>query len=668
MFYADHLLSQSVHRYEKLACSKDHYSTIFFSKSMQNKSFKKVRCSILIGMMLLALTNCKEQVNTDRTWSVYKADENSSNYSPLNQITTANVSQLQPAWTFTMHDKPAGSQPGKSQCNPIIVDGVMYATSANQWAYAVNAETGKQIWSFDPLNGKEGGEVNRGLTYWENGNDKRILMTANNFLFALDAKAGRKIQSFGENGKVDLKIGLRDAGKDFLVSSTSPGIIYKNLIIMGCRVPDVYGAQPGYIRAYDCKTGKLVWTFHTVPLPGEPGYETWPPDAYKVVGGVNNWAGMSIDSRRGMVFLALGSPSYDFYGKDRKGSNLYGNCVLALDAATGKHIWHYQTVHHDLWDYDLPAPPALVTIQLEGKQIDAVAQITKQGFVFVFNRENGESLFPIEERKVPASHLLGEEASPTQPFPVKPKPFARQWITEADLTNYSDSDHQFLVKQFRSLRYEGLYTPPDLKGTLQLPGTRGGGEWGGAAFDPATNMFYIKSNDAPDIQTIVRGTMQAATEQAATSQLETVDRYARPDQFVNSTGYKTWKDPSGNPAITPPWGTLHALNLSTGDYEWQIPLGNDSSRQVKGASETGQEGKAGPIVTAGGVLFISGTDDKKLRAFDKSTGKLLWQTTLPAANNATACTYQVKGKQYVALSVGGTSENPSGFIMAFALL
>jgi quinoprotein glucose dehydrogenase len=548
------------------------------------------------------------------------------------------------------------------------VDGVLYVTSANQWEYAVDAGTGKQVWAFDPLDGKQGGEVNRGLTYWENGEDKRILTSANNFLFALNAKTGKPVSTFGENGKIDLRIGLRDAGKDFYVSSTSPGIIYKNLIIMGCRVPDTYGAQPGFIRAYDCTTGKLVWTFHTVPYPGEPGYETWSPDAYKVVGGVNNWAGMSIDSKRGLVFLGLGSPSYDFYGKDRKGANLYGNCVLALEAATGKHVWHFQTVHHDMWDYDIPAPPTLVTITHNGKKIDAVAQITKQGFVFVFNRETGESLFPIEERKVPASNLPGEEASPTQPFPLKPKPFARQWITEADLTNYSLADHDSLVKKFRSMRYEGLFTPPDLKGTLMLPGTRGGGEWGGAAFDPATNLFYIKSNDAPDLITIVTGTNKASTEHTtATSQLETVERHARPDQFVNSTGYRTWKDPSGNPAITPPWGTLSALNLATGEYEWQIPLGNDSLRQQKGGPETGQEGKAGPVVTAGGVIFISGTDDNKLRALDKATGKPLWQTTLPALSNATACTYQVSGKQYVALSVGGTTENPSGFIMAFAL-
>lgn len=638
--------------------------------NMQNKRPNKVAISLSLLTTLFFCNNNYAQSTADRTWSVYKADEGSTNYSPLTQITPANVNQLQAVWTFALQDKKAGAQPGKSECNPIIVDGVLYASSANQGAYAVNAATGKLIWSFDPLNDKEGMEVNRGLTYWENGNDKRILMSADNNLFALDARTGKLIPGFGNGGKVNLKVGLRDVNKEFYVSLTSPGAIYKNLIIIGCRVPDTYGSQPGFIRAYDCRTGRLAWTFHTVPYPGEPGYETWSPDAYKKVGGVNDWAGLSVDSKRGIVFLALGSPSYDFYGGDRKGDNLYGNCVLALNAATGKHIWHFQTVHHDMWDYDLPAPPALITITKDGKQTDAVAQITKQGFVFVFNRETGAPLFPIEERKVPQSHMPGEVSSPTQPFPVKPKPFARQLITEADLSNYSPADHDSLVKKFRSMRYEGLFSPPDLKGTVEIPGTRGGGEWGGAAFDPAANLFYIKSNDAPDLITIKRGSKNASEEEAqrnAASQFAADDKGAKPNEFVNSTGYKTWKDPSGNPAITPPWGTLSAINMATGDYAWQLPVGNDSTRQTKGAPETGQEGKAGPIVTAGGVIFISGTDDKKLRAFDKSSGKLLWQTVLPAIANATACTYMANGKQYVAISVGGTKENPSGFIMAFAL-
>ena len=639
---------------------------------MKNKRSFKIRIAPLLIITLFICNRSHAQSVADRTWSVYKGDEGSTNYSPLSQITPANVSRLQPAWTFTLNDKKAGAQPGKSECNPIIVDGVLYATSANQGAYAINAATGKLIWSFDPLNGKNGTEVNRGLTFWESGKDKRILTSADDNLIALDARTGKLIPGFGNGGKVNLKAGLRDDEKsiDFYVSLTSPGGVYKNLIIIGCRVPDTYGSQPGFIRAYDCRTGKLVWTFHTVPYPGEPGYETWSPDAYKKVGGVNDWAGLSIDSKRGMVFVALGSAAYDFWGADRKGANLYANCVVALNAATGKHIWHFQTVHHDLWDYDLPAPPALVTITKNGKKMDAVAQITKQGFVFVFNRETGTPIFPIEERKVPASHMPGEAASPTQPFPVKPKPFARQLITEADLSNYSPLDHDLLIKQFRSMRYEGLYSPPDLKGTIEMPGTRGGGEWGGAAFDPATNLFYIKSTEAPDLITMKTGSNMASEAQAqenANNQFAVDNRGANANQYINTTGYKTWKDPSGNPAITPPWGTLSAINLATGDYVWQLPLGNDSTRQAKGAPETGQESKGGPIVTAGGVIFISGTDDKKLRAFDKASGKLLWQTTLPALSNATACSYRVNGKDYIALSIAGTSENPSGAIMAFAL-
>ena len=628
------------------------------------------RCALTASLFISVYGHA--QTNMNRTWSVYKSDEGSTNYSPLTQITAANVSTLQPAWTFTLHDKPDSAKPAKSECNPIIIDGIMYASSANQNVYAVDAATGKQVWTFDPLNGKEGSEVNRGLTYWEDGSDRRILMSADNHLIALDAHTGKLISGFGIGGRVDLKDGLRDSktNKEFYISLTSPGAVYKNLIILGCRVPDTYGSQPGYIRAYDCRTGKLVWTFHTVPNPGEPGYETWSPDAYKIVGGVNDWAGLSVDSKRGMVFLALGSPSYDFWGGERKGTNLYGNCVLALNAATGKHIWHFQTVHHDMWDYDLPAPPALITITKDGKQTDAVAQITKQGFVFVFNRQTGEPLFPIEERKVPQSNLPGEVSSPTQPFPTKPKPFARQMVTEADLTSYSQADHDSLVKKFRSMRYEGLYTPPDLKGTLQLPGTRGGGEWGGAAYDPATNLFYVKSTEAPDLITIKRGADSASVAQAqenASNQFAVDGKGAKSNEYINTTGYKTWKDPSGNPAITPPWGTLSAIDMATGEYAWQFPLGNDSTRQAGGAPETGQESKAGPIVTSGGVIFIGGTEDKKLRAYDKATGKLLWQTTLPAANNATACTYQTNGKQYVALSVGGTKQNPSGCIMAFAL-
>lgn len=473
------------------------------------RQFQKYGKNIVIFpaiAVFAGLVAYQNREGNDRSWGIYKADAESTSYSPLDQIDISNVGQLRPAWTHTYSDMKEGSRPGSSECNPIIVDGVMYTTSAKHRAYAIDAETGEQIWSFDPFDGAEGGGVSRGVTYWEEGEDKRILFTGGDNLFALDARTGKPVASFGQNGRVSMNVGLRDDPATISVIPTSPGIVYKNLLIMGAEVSELYGAQPGYIRAYNCKTGKLEWTFHTIPLPGEPGYETWPPDAYKYAGGVNDWAGMSLDLRRGIVFLALGSPSYDFYGADRKGNNLYGNSVVALDAATGKHIWHYQIVHHDLWDYDLPAPPNLVTVRRDGREIDAVAQVTKHGFVFVFNRETGEPLFPIEERKVPASNIPGEHASPTQPFPLKPKPFARQWMTEADLTRYSEAGHDSIVKKFRSMRYEGLFTPPDLKGTLMLPGTRGGAEWGGAAYDPASTVLFVKSNDSPEIQSMKKST------------------------------------------------------------------------------------------------------------------------------------------------------------------
>ncbi|MBX2952248.1 MAG: PQQ-binding-like beta-propeller repeat protein [Leadbetterella sp.] len=707
----------------------------------------------ILMMLLLAglIAGCKsntDSVNLDRTWSFYKGDETSSSYSPLEEINVSNVSGLKNAWTFQMSDLPQGEQPVSSQSNPIIVDGVMYANSGKQTVYAIDAATGKEIWSCKTLDEGVPSAASRGVTYWESKGDKRILYSSGNYLMAIDAKTGKIIPSFGTNGRVNLNEGMRDDPEKISVTLSSPGRIYKDLIIIGARTPDSYGAPPGYIRAYNCKTGKLEWTFHTIPHPGEPGYETWPPDAYKYAGGVNCWAGLSIDTKRGMVFLALGSPSYDYYATDRKGENLFGNCVLALDAATGQYKWHFQTVHHDLWDYDLPAPPNLVTFTKDGKQVDAVAQVTKQGFVFILDRDTGKPVYPVEERKVPASHIPGEEVWPTQPFPVKPKAFVKQFMTEEDLNHYSDEDHKAILQQFRSVRYEGLFTPPDLKGTLSLPATRGGANWGGAAYDPGTAHLYIRGNNLPEIITIVdldkhfaardnsvfetgrvaymrhcsachgaekkgipptfpslvnlknktsekealekirmgggsmpgyKGVLTPAEEQAIIAFLydkkgdqagpvaEVKTGETNAIRYGNITGYKTWAGPSGNPAMKGPWGTLNALNLSTGEYEWQIPLGNDEKLQEKGGPITGLLGRSGPMVTAGGLVFISGAEDKKLWAFDKTTGKMVWETELPAANNANVCSYYLNGKQYIALSVGGTKENPSGSIMAFSL-
>jgi quinoprotein glucose dehydrogenase len=721
----------------------------------------KIHSVLFFGPVLLLLIGCHNQ---ERHWSVYKADAGSSSYSVLSEINKENVHQLKLAWSFNPEDAAEGSRFAGSQCNPIIIDGVMYVASARHRIYAVDATNGKQIWSFDPFNGGPGGGSFRGVTYWENGNDKRILFTGGDVLFALNAETGKPIPEFGTNGKVSMNVGIRDDPQKISIKPTSPGIIFKNLLIIGNEVSELYGAQPGYVRAYDVRTGKLVWTFHTVPKPGELGYDTWPKDAWKYAGGANCWGGLSVDEERGMVFFGTGSPSYDFYGYDRIGENLFGNCVVALDASTGKHIWHFQTIHHDLWDYDLPAPPNLVTVVKDGKKIDAVAQTSKVGFLYVLNRETGASLFPIEERPVPPSDVPGEEAWPTQPFPLKPKPYSHQFMTVDDLSGFSATSHDSLIRMFRSSRYEGLFTPPSTKGSWILPGTIGGSEWGGAAYDPSTNIIYVKSSESPEIDLLQK--IEPATESTTfsvyddgkriytaycanchkadrtgdeplypslvdlkkrMSEAETLikikqgsgkmpsfaamisghedgiinylfnktDRSVLQRQrdlseirnnrssnievkkdkktadtasiYLNVTAYAEIKDPEGHPAIKPPWGTLSAINLNTGEYEWTIPVGNFPELQKKGEAITGAAGSPGPIVTAGGLVFLGGTRDRIFQAFDKTTGKLLWEITLPGFASSTPCTYRSHGKQYVAVSVAGNKESPAGTIMAFAL-
>ncbi|HLZ90059.1 MAG TPA: PQQ-binding-like beta-propeller repeat protein, partial [Puia sp.] len=641
----------------------------------------------------------------------------------------------------------------------------VYATSARHRVYAISAMTGQLRWSFDPFDGAEGGGVSRGVTFWQDGADRRILFTGGDNLFALDANTGKPIPSFGNNGRVSMNIGIRDDPNTISIKPTSPGIVYHDLLIIGNEVSELYGAQPGYVRAYAIRTGKLVWTFHTLPHPGEPGYETWPPDAWKYAGGANDWAGMSLDERTGTVFLALGSPSYDFYGADRKGQNLYGNCIVALDAATGKHRWHFQTIHHDLWDYDLPAPPNLVTVTKNGKPIDAVAQTSKVGFLYILDRETGTPLYPIEEHSVPASDVPGEEAWPTQPFPQKPAPYARQSMTKDDLADFSPAAHDSLVNSFRSLRYEGLFTPPSTRGSLNLPGTIGGSEWGGAAYDPATATLYFKSNNSPEIDLLKKiapetgttttttpwhtgravymtyctgchkedrsgdeplypsliglekrrtrqqvidkirqgggkmppfaATIKGKEEALATYLLSANDRKlihqesdlmeirhnrsslaeTNPQKLITDTAsaylnvlaYAPFRGSGNYPAIKPPWGELNAVNLNTGDYLWKIPVGNDSILAQKNGRPTGLTGSPGPIVTAGGLVFIAGGKDRKLRAFDKDNGKLLWETTLPGMGSSTPCTYLCNGKQYIVLSVAGDPQHPAGTLMAFAL-
>ncbi len=676
----------------------------------------------LLGSLLLIAWFNHDGPDPATEWTEYLGGPDRNHYSKLTQITPENVKNLQVAWSYAAPDT------GQMQVNPIIIDGVMYGVTSALRAFALEAATGKERWRFNnPL--KNAGGVSRGVAYWSDQDDKRILYTIGSFLYALDARTGKIIDSFGEAGRVDLHTGLPASANGKFVGSHTPGAIFGDLIIMPTRLSEGADAAPGDIRAFNVRTGKLAWSFHTIPYPGEMGYETWPKDAYqnKAVGGANSWAGMSIDRKRGILYVPTGSAAFDFYGGNRKGQNLFANCLLALDARTGKHIWHYQLVHHDLWDRDLPAPPNLMTIRQNNKLVDVVAQTTKNGYVFVFNRVTGKPIFPINEMPVSQAKLIGEATWATQPIPAKPAPFARQsyTLTEKDVSPYAEN-RDTLVARFRQLGKQP-FAPPNKEGTMILPGFDGGAEWGGSAADPE-GILYVNSNEMAWVLTMVdtpkqdelahlsagekiytvncitcHGADRKGNARSGYPSLEHIET-RRDRVYVNQivstgkgmmpgfialtadekqalvaflfgeekkeagpvsgaakqpylrygfTGYNKFLDSKGLPAISPPWGTLNAINLNTGEYIWKIPFGEVKSLKEKGVPTTGTENYGGPVVTASGLLFIAATKDGMFRAFNKKTGQLLWETKLPAAGFATPSTYQASGKQYVVIACGG---------------
>ena len=692
---------------------------------------------VFFFVILCIFSACKSSVE----WTNYGGNKANNHYSSLAQIDTNNVLSLKKAWEYHNGD---GDDKSQIQTNPLIIDGVLYGVSTKLKLFALDAGTGKERWVFDPNDSSSFAgksmrsfSINacRGLTYYKNGKEnQRLFYSASGYLYCINALSGKPINSFGTEGKIDLHQDLGVEASNLYVVSTTPGIIFKDLLIVGTRVSEASPAAPGHIRAYDVHTGKMRWIFHTIPYPGEPGFESWEnKEAYQHIGGANAWSGFSLDEAKGIVFAPTGSAAYDFYGGKRLGDNLYANSVLALDASTGKRIWHFQTVHHDIWDRDLPTSPVLVNITKDGKNIEAVVSVSKSGFIFLFDRVTGKPIYPINETVVPAvSELVGEKPSLTQPIPSFFKPFARQILLEKDLNNLvPDSSYQDIKNRLATYQTGNMYHPPSKAGTIIFPGFDGGAEWGGPAFDPTSGILYVNANEMPWVLTMVdvkekplkletnlqagerlyksscmpchgadqKGAgnypalvdinkkyseeqftallaggrrMMPAFSQLSVAEKKAIasfilknepvqkEKFLAPVRAVNewdnlpytATGYNKFLTKEGYPAVAVPWGTLNAINLNTGELVWKDTLGDVPEFKAKGI-HTGTENYGGPVVTAGGLLFIAATKDAKFRAFNKRTGKLLLELDLPAAGFATPAVYEKNGKQYVVIACGG---------------
>jgi quinoprotein glucose dehydrogenase len=700
---------------------------------------KAIQSKYLALLILISLffNSCSDSGGYDySTWANYGGTKDANRYSSIDQINLGNVAELREAWVFKTGDKDTANR-SEMQCNPIVIDGTLYLTSSKMKLFALDPATGKQKWVFDPNTNsteKIGFGINRGLMYWEDkkGTDKRIFYGAASRLYAVNAEDGSLIKDFGTNGSIELKEGLDiPKSQDGSLILKTPGVIFNDLVIIGMSLSEDADALPGHVRAFDVITGKRKWIFHTIPQPGEFGYDSWEDkDAWKNIGGANNWTGMSLDEERGVIYVPTGTASPDFYGGTRTGSNLFANSIIALDASTGKYIWHYQVVHHDLWDRDLPAAPNLITVNHKGKKIDALAQITKQGYVYLLDRTNGKPIFPIPEVPVPQEALPGEKPWPTQPIPTLPESFSRQKFGPEDVSDLSPETHKELMERYVQIKNLAQFSPPSKEGNWIFPDFGGGGEWGGAAVDMETQILYINSNEVPSTQVMLdapqtegigitpgravynrycischgaelkgsgteypsllniskkynvlqisqiiqqgRNRMpsfnhipQSERKNLAEylSGTEVISKKANSDSPTMVTkksqipyvmkGYDRFVDKDGYPGIKPPWGTLNAVDLNSGKLLWKVPLGEYAELIKRGLGITGSRNYGGPVVTKGGLVFIAATPDEKIRAFDKNSGKMVWESKLPAAGFASPATYMVNGKQFLVIACGG---------------
>lgn len=626
-----------------------------------------------LATLLLSLLASQSIAFAQTDWPNTGNDKGATRYSTLRQVNRGNVKNLKVVWTYNTGD----ADPDKKttiECTPIVVNGVMYVTTVKARIVALDAATGREIWRYDPFASlppskiyTSGGGVNRGVAYWEGAAarpvaggsslraaDKpaRILTaTHDGRLISLDARTGKPDAAFGRNGAVDLREGMDRDLSELTYGATAPPAVFEDIVIVGVSVGEGPApSAPGDVRAFDVRTGKELWRFHTVPRPGEFGHETWAKDSWRDRGGANPWSGVTIDARRGWAFVATGSAAFDFYGGDRHGDNLFANSVIALDARTGKRIWHYQIIKHDIWDYDLPYPPILITVKRNGRKIDAVAQGTKTGYLFLFDRVTGKPLFEVIERPMPASNIPGEKAAATQRIPVKPPALVPQGFNEEMVTDISKESREYALNQMKQMRYGPAFTPLDVKKTIILPGLFGGFSWAGASFDPETGMLYANTNNIPRVMNLI-----------PTPGKPWPYRISGYDRFVDQEGY---------PAVKPPWGLLNAIDVSRGEIGWKTTLGEYAELTARGVPPTGTESLGGTIVTAGGLIFIGGSKDEKFRAFDKTNGKVLWEYNLPAGGYATPSTYAVNGKQFVVIAAGGggklATKSGDAFV-AFAL-